>query len=135
MLVHQRPADQVIQLRVKPNADMPDPARLAGMAVEQRVQLLGALPGDLRDPHFGWGDPGYGRRFAEFAGNPPASPGQAVMLNPQPLPPWWRDEMTATELLVLGSRFLAASALIEQEKLRFMVEQLGEKALSLSMQR
>jgi hypothetical protein len=168
------------------------------------VSLLARIfgPSFYDDPRFGWGDPGYGRRFAEFAGNVHASPGQAVMLNPQPLPPgelhalriadahiqeimtldrmgsllggevmertmeralslvaeiddicprwphwphvwppppppppWWREEMTATELLLLGSRFLAASQLIEQEKLRSAVGQLGEKALSLSMQR
>ena len=53
---------------------------------------------------------------------------------PPPPPPWEREEMTATELFVFGSRFLAASELVEQEKLQEALTALGEKALGLSVQ-
>ena len=52
---------------------------------------------------------------------------------PPPPPPWWNEEMTSPELLVFGSRFLAASELVEQTKLKEAVTSLGEKALGLSM--
>ena len=42
--------------------------------------------------------------------------------------------MTVTELFVLGSRFLAASELVEQGRLGEALTGLGEKALNLSMQ-
>jgi hypothetical protein len=53
---------------------------------------------------------------------------------PPPPPPWQRDEqMTLTELFVFGARFLAASELVEQGKLKDALAGLGEKALGLSM--
>ena len=53
---------------------------------------------------------------------------------PPPPPPWEREEMTPTELFVFGTRFLAASELMEQGRLQEALTGLGEKALGLSMQ-
>ena len=53
---------------------------------------------------------------------------------PPPSPPWEREEMSPTQLFVLGSRFLAASELVEQARLQEALTGLGEKALNLSMQ-
>ena len=54
---------------------------------------------------------------------------------PPPPPPWHLDEeMTATELFVLGLRFLAATEVIEQGKVQEALTSLGEKALNLSLQ-
>lgn len=52
---------------------------------------------------------------------------------PPPPPPRPDEEMTVTELLVFGSRFLAASELAEQGSLQDALVGLGEKALGLSM--
>jgi len=40
--------------------------------------------------------------------------------------------MTATEVFVFGSRFLAAAELMAQGKLQDVLTRLGEKALGLS---
>ena len=53
---------------------------------------------------------------------------------PPPPPPWERDEMTPTELFVFGTRFLAASELMEQGQVQEAVTRLGETALGQSMQ-
>jgi hypothetical protein len=50
-----------------------------------------------------------------------------------PPPPEWGEEMTATELVLFGARCLAASELMEQERLQAALTGLGEKALGLSM--
>jgi hypothetical protein len=54
---------------------------------------------------------------------------------PPPPPPWQLEQMSPTELFVFGSRFLAASELMEPGKLQDALSRLGEKALDLSMQR
>ena len=52
---------------------------------------------------------------------------------PPPPPPWQHhEEMTVTELFVFGSRFLAASELMEQGELQEATIRLGEKALEQS---
>jgi hypothetical protein len=52
---------------------------------------------------------------------------------PPPPPPFHLgDEMTATELFVLGTRFLAAADLVQHENLQGSFVRLGEKALALS---
>lgn len=53
---------------------------------------------------------------------------------PGPPPPWLKDEMDPIELFVYGTRFIAASDVFGQEKLGAALTQLGEKALTLSMQ-
>jgi hypothetical protein len=52
---------------------------------------------------------------------------------PPPPPPWpWlRDEMSPTELLVFGSRFLAAAELLELGHLQESVARLGGRAMEL----
>lgn len=53
---------------------------------------------------------------------------------PPPPPPWRRDElMNPSELLLFGSRILAASQLVEQPELGDALGRLGEKALDFSM--
>jgi hypothetical protein len=53
---------------------------------------------------------------------------------PPPRPPWENEQMTNPELFVLGTRFLAAAELIEQENLQAEVVRLGEKVLDQSLQ-
>ena len=53
---------------------------------------------------------------------------------PPPPPPWPYEVMTPTTLLVYGSRFLAASEIVEEEQLREALTDLGTKALTLSME-
>ena len=54
---------------------------------------------------------------------------------PPPPPPFGHGEqMTPTELFMFGARFLAASELASQERLKGALAALGEKALGLSMQ-
>jgi hypothetical protein len=48
--------------------------------------------------------------------------------------PWTQEEMAATELFLLGTRFLVAAEQLEQPKLHAALSGLGERALSLSMQ-
>ncbi len=53
-----------------------------------------------------------------------------------PLPPpwpWLRDEMSPTELLVFGSRFLAAAEVLETGALQEGVARLGGRAMELGM--
>jgi hypothetical protein len=54
---------------------------------------------------------------------------------PPPPPPWEAEEMSPTELLLYGARLLAASGLMEQERLQLALADLGEKALDLSLNR
>jgi hypothetical protein len=52
---------------------------------------------------------------------------------PPPPPPWELDEvMTNTELLLFGSRFMAAASLASEGKLQDALGRLGEKALAIS---
>ena len=53
---------------------------------------------------------------------------------PPPRPPWENEQMANPELFVLGTRFLAAADLIEQESLQAEVVRLGEKVLDQSLQ-
>ena len=53
---------------------------------------------------------------------------------PPPRPPWENEQMANPELFVLGTRFLAAADLIEQESLQAEVLRLGEKVLDQSLQ-
>jgi hypothetical protein len=52
---------------------------------------------------------------------------------PPPPPPWQREEMTATELFVYGTRFLAAAEMLDDGRLQEAASSLGAKALELSM--
>lgn len=51
---------------------------------------------------------------------------------PPPPPPWQRDEMTSTELLVYGSRFLAAAEFMETGPLQDGLARLGTRAMEMS---
>jgi hypothetical protein len=53
---------------------------------------------------------------------------------PPPPDPWPNEVMTPTALLVYGSRFLAASDVMEQGQLRDALTELGAKAMNLSME-
>jgi hypothetical protein len=53
---------------------------------------------------------------------------------PPPPDPWPYEVMTPTALLVYGSRFLAASDVVEQGQLRDALTELGAKAMNLSME-
>ena len=52
---------------------------------------------------------------------------------PPPPPPWADEVMTAPELFLYGTRFVAAAGVVEQPRLRNALAQVGEKALGLSM--
>ena len=52
---------------------------------------------------------------------------------PPPPPPWQDGEMRPTELFVFGTRFLAATEVLEQGRLQEAASSLGAKALDLSM--
>lgn len=54
---------------------------------------------------------------------------------PPPPPVWENEEMTSTELLLYGTRLLAASELLQQERLQGALADLGERALDLSLNR
>lgn len=54
---------------------------------------------------------------------------------PPPPPPWERDQVMPTELFLFGTRVLAASQEFDQGRLQDALAGLGEKALSLSMNR
>ena len=53
VLVDQRPADRRPQMRIQPDTDMADPARLTAVAIQPGCQIIGAVCRvDRNDPTF-----------------------------------------------------------------------------------
>lgn len=73
------------------------------------------------------------RQIADIDELCPRWPRWPIVWPPPPPPPWQLDEqMSRTELLLFGSRFVAAAGLVKQEKLEGALVALGERALILS---